>query len=297
MNHKKKETTVLDKINKYEKLLNFTDYFLLFLLFLYMMFLFKIPSWVDILLIWAIFLIRLKLKQKQSNFYLFPVAIIFLIWGTINGSLNDFLLLSLLIIILVHVFFYDYNEKTWNFKLPKNDKDNYYSENDDFQYESMNTNHEINKYRKEDNENNEWKESSPSELEKFQKYKDDIYDLKERYQNTEDTARKIIKEHFPPPQMTYNKFMDEIDNWTTIFIKQSELALNIIDIAPRYTKEIEDEIVETVNTLKSIVDKMEKLAVELTINLSNSSQKSDVGEVKELLSEMQKVIDSVKEYD
>lgn len=130
----------------------------------------------------------------------------------------------------------------------------------------------------------------------LQKYEDTIHDLKIRYQDKEDVARKIIKEHFPPPQMTYDRFMGEINSWNTIFLEQSNLALSIINMDLEYTEKVEQELRKRINILKSIVEKMEELTIELTLNLNNSTKNSDVGELEELLAEMQNVIDSVKEY-
>ncbi|GAA5818380.1 MAG: conserved hypothetical protein [Methanobrevibacter sp. CfCl-M3] len=131
----------------------------------------------------------------------------------------------------------------------------------------------------------------------FKNYKEDINNLKTKYQNKEEVAKKIIKEHFPSPQLTYDRFMGEIDIWGEIFHKQAESTLNIINISPEYTPRVDEELKNRINTLKSIVEKMEELVFELTINLDNSSKKTNVGEVNELLTDMQKLIDSVKEYD
>jgi membrane protease subunit (stomatin/prohibitin family) len=135
----------------------------------------------------------------------------------------------------------------------------------------------------------------------LQNYEEYINALKSRYQNKEDNARKIIKEYFPPPQMTYDRFMGEIDKWNVSFTKQSNAILNILDIdlvdmTSEHVKKVENELRKKLDILKSIVTKMEELVVELVLNVANSSEKSVVGEVEDLLDEMQKVVDSVKEY-
>jgi hypothetical protein len=164
--------------------------------------------------------------------------------------------------------------------------------NDNNKQRDSGNNHTYQTYEENNfNENSFNENPNRIELEKFQEYKDSIDNLKIRYQNKEDITKKIIKERFQPSQVTYDKFMNEINSWNTIFIKQSNLALNIIDMAPEYTQKVEDGLSQIVNRLKSIVEKMEELTVELTL-----SRKTDTEEVKELLSEMQKVIDSVKEY-
>jgi type I restriction enzyme R subunit len=137
-------------------------------------------------------------------------------------------------------------------------------------------------------------------IKKFKDYEKQIHDLKEKYKDKEDIARKKIKERFPPPQMTYDRFIGEIDKWNEIFINQSELALNMIDIdlinmASGHIEKVETELKKKVDILKSFIEKMESLAVELLLNIANSDETVD-GEIEELLDEMKKVVDSVKEY-
>jgi TM2 domain-containing membrane protein YozV len=131
---------------------------------------------------------------------------------------------------------------------------------------------------------------------KFNNYKKEINDLKIQYQNKEEVAKKIIKEHFPPPQLTYDRFMGEMDMWGEIFLKQIDSALNIINMASECTEKVDKELNYKLDTSKSIVKKMEELVDELTINLGNPKE-TNAEEVKVLLTDMQDVIDSVKEYE
>ncbi|GAA5818379.1 MAG: conserved hypothetical protein [Methanobrevibacter sp. CfCl-M3] len=131
----------------------------------------------------------------------------------------------------------------------------------------------------------------------FKNYKEDINNLKAKYQSKEEVAKKIIKEHFPPPQLTYDRFMGEIDMWSEIFHRQAESTLNIINITEECTAKVDEELKNRLEILKSVVEKMDELVVELTINLGNSNRETTAGEVKELLTDMQNVIDSVKEYN
>jgi hypothetical protein len=128
-------------------------------------------------------------------------------------------------------------------------------------------------------------------------YEKDINNLRTQYRSKEETTKKIISEYFPPPQLTYDMFIGEIDIWREIFFKQVELALNIINLAPECTPKVDEELKNRINTLESIVKKMDDLVVELAINLGNSSREATVGEVNELITGMQNVIDSIKEYD
>ncbi|GAA5818030.1 MAG: Psudogene of putative outer membrane protein pmp20 precursor [Methanobrevibacter sp. CfCl-M3] len=153
---------------------------------------------------------------------------------------------------------------------------------------------------------NNFKDSSSKNDEKvkiqsLKNYEEQIQDLKEKYQDKEAIARKKIKECFPPPQMTYDRFIDEIDMWNEVFINQVESALSMIDMdligmASEHVEKVEDELKKRLDTMKSFVEKIEELIVEVLFNSANSNEKSVAGEVEELLDDMQKVINSVKEY-
>ncbi|MDR2544842.1 MAG: hypothetical protein LBD03_04760 [Methanobrevibacter sp.] len=143
----------------------------------------------------------------------------------------------------------------------------------------------------------DYEDNNDLKTHKIKKYKEDINDLKAKYQSKEEVAKKIIKEHFPPPQLTYDRFMGEIDMWSEIFHRQVESTLNIINITEECTAKVDEELKNRLEILKSVVEKMDELVVELTINLGNSNRETTVGEVKELLTDMQNVIDSVKEYN
>jgi len=126
-------------------------------------------------------------------------------------------------------------------------------------------------------------------------YEKQIHELESLYQNKEKIAHELVKQHFPPPQLTYDRFIGVIDSCNLIFHNQVESALNIIEVATRHTTKVEDELKKRVDRLKSLVEKIDELTYELTINLNNSGEQSS-DEVKDLLEDMQKLVDSVKEY-
>lgn len=123
-----------------------------------------------------------------------------------------------------------------------------------------------------------------------------INELKTRYQDKQKIAHETITKRFPPPQMSHDRFFGELDNWNNIFNQQIEKAKSIIDIASDKTERATKEIEASVNFASFIVDKIEELTLELTINLSQSNDGAFAGEVDDLMEEMQRLVDSVKEY-
>jgi len=128
-------------------------------------------------------------------------------------------------------------------------------------------------------------------------YEKQIYDLEKMYQNKERTALEVIEKRFAPPQMTYDRFIETIKSCNQTFYKQKESILSIIEIATRNTPKIDKELERKLNILKSIVEKIDDLINELAISLGKSSEDHYSDEAKDLLEDMKKLIDSVKEYD
>ena len=137
--------------------------------------------------------------------------------------------------------------------------------------------------------------SSSKNILPLKNYEKEIHDLENQYKIKEKTAYELIETHFPPPQLTYDRFKGVIDSCNLIFYNQVESALNIIEVATRRTPKVEGELKKIVGRLKSLVEKIDELSYELTINLNNSGEQSS-DEVKDLLEDMQKLVDSVKEY-
>ncbi|MCL2156398.1 MAG: protease Lon-related BREX system protein BrxL [Methanobrevibacter sp.] len=134
-------------------------------------------------------------------------------------------------------------------------------------------------------------------LESLKIYESQIHELKNLYENKEKIARDLIEKCFSPPQMSYDRFIDELDSYNILFYNQAESALKIIEANVGYTPKVDDELKKRLNTLKSFVEKIDELNIELAIKLSNSSEESYSGEIEDLLEDMQKLVDSVKEYD
>jgi hypothetical protein len=130
----------------------------------------------------------------------------------------------------------------------------------------------------------------------FKNYGEQINELEELYQIKEKIARNLIEKSFTPPQITYDRFMGVMDSCNTLFYKQVESALNIIDVGTEHSIKAELELKKRLNTLKSLIKKIDELTNEMIVNSSNSDEESYHEEVKDLMDEMKKLAESVKEY-
>ena len=133
-----------------------------------------------------------------------------------------------------------------------------------------------------------------SGLDSFKKYEKEISNLKVVFNVKEKVVRELIEKRFEPPQITYDKFMSSIDNCHKLFYAQSDAASNIIDLAVEDTTRVQDEIEGKIDAMKKIIDQIEDLTNELVINISSSGESTD--EVKNLLDDMENLIESVKDY-
>lgn len=133
-----------------------------------------------------------------------------------------------------------------------------------------------------------------SDSDSFKKYEKEINNLKVLFDVKEDVVRELIEKRFEPPQITYDKFISTIDSCHKLFYAQADSALNIINLAVEDTPRVRDELDSKIEAMKKIINQIEDLTNELVINISSSSESPD--EVKNLLDDMENLIESVKEY-
>ena len=110
----------------------------------------------------------------------------------------------------------------------------------------------------------------------------------------EEVVRELIEKRFEPPQITYDKFISSIDHCHKLFYVQSDAAQNIINLAAEDTPRVQEEIKGKIDAMKKIINQIEDLTNELVINISSSNESTD--EVKNLLDDMEDLIESVKDY-
>ncbi|WP_297980763.1 zinc ribbon domain-containing protein [uncultured Methanobrevibacter sp.] len=137
-------------------------------------------------------------------------------------------------------------------------------------------------------------ESSINEA-NLRNYRIKINELKDKYEEKEFNVKELIVKRFQPPQMTYYRFMNEIDNCRIQFYKQVESATSILDLIENMSPNVEAELNNRINNLEAIIEKVDQLTEELILNISDSENKSSE-EIKQLMQEMGDLIDSIKDY-
>ncbi len=131
-------------------------------------------------------------------------------------------------------------------------------------------------------------------LESLKKYEKEVNNLNVLFDVKEGVVRNLIEKRFSPPQITYDRFMSLIDSSHKLFYSQSDAALNIIHLAAEDTPRVENELQNKIGNMKAIINQIENLTNELVININSKEESQE--DVKNLLEDMENLIDSVKEY-
>ena len=127
-------------------------------------------------------------------------------------------------------------------------------------------------------------------------YKNRVKSLKETYETKEAKVMELLEKKFPAGQISYYRFKDEVDNCRVSFFKEADSAQSMIDLSDEYSDKIASELKNKIKTLESIIGKLNDLQSELIISISNADDDGDE-EIKNLIDEMNDLIDSVKDYE
>ena len=126
----------------------------------------------------------------------------------------------------------------------------------------------------------------------FNSYKNETIDLKSKFEVKEKNVRDLIEKRFPAPQLTNVKFNSIVDECCEVFNQKSDVVLMIVDSTTQYSNKIENEIESNINVLKEIITKIDNLTYELLIDLSEERN----ADVDDLLDDIDKLTDSIKDY-
>ncbi|WP_407375042.1 DUF2116 family Zn-ribbon domain-containing protein [Methanobrevibacter sp.] len=126
------------------------------------------------------------------------------------------------------------------------------------------------------------------------KYISKIDELEQTYNIKQSKAKELVENQFDPDHMAYERFMKSINKSNNLFSIQVDIARKMADMDIGKNPFVERELGEKLNVLQTFIDKMEDLTNELVIHLS--SNKKDNEDINNLFSDMDDLIDSVKDY-
>ena len=126
--------------------------------------------------------------------------------------------------------------------------------------------------------------------------KNQFKNLKDTYENKEKKVLELLEKKFPSGQMSYYRFKGEVDSCRVSFFREAEAAENMIELSDEYSDKIAEELKNKIKVLQEIIGKMNDLQSELIISISNADDDGDE-EIKNLIDEMNELINSVKDYE
>lgn len=129
----------------------------------------------------------------------------------------------------------------------------------------------------------------------FIKYEKKIIELKEEFTNKRIKAEILIEKRFAPPQLTYDKFMSTVENAERAFMSEYDTAMDLVRYSDEYSQDMEEQIRARIKTLKILIKQLDNLTTELLDNLSKDNNSDD--EIKRIIEEMDRLIDSVSQYE
>ena len=125
-------------------------------------------------------------------------------------------------------------------------------------------------------------------------YEAEVEKIAQEYNVKQSRARELLEKLFDPSHMSYQKFTDAINRSNSLFDNQLAVARKMIELDDGNNEVVRRELEIKIKTLNTFIDKMEDLINELVIQLS--SNKDDDADINNLFSELDNLIDSVKDY-
>ena len=136
---------------------------------------------------------------------------------------------------------------------------------------------------------------SKSDKVPFIGYEKEIMGLKEEFTDKRINVESLIERRFAPPQLTYDKFMSTVENAERAFDGEYNAAIDLVRYSKDYSQDMEEQIKARIRTLKILINQLDNLTRELVDNLSRDNSSDE--EIKNIIEEMDRLIDSVSQYD
>ena len=125
------------------------------------------------------------------------------------------------------------------------------------------------------------------------RYKSKIDEIEAEYNSKQAKASELVGKLFDPTHMAYSRFTNAIKKSNQLFSNQIAIARRMVELDENNNL-VEGELENKIKTLNTFIDKMEDLTNELVIQMS--SNKKDNDDINNLFSDMDELIDSVKDY-
>ena len=141
-------------------------------------------------------------------------------------------------------------------------------------------------------------EKKPKETQPITNYEKTLDEIVDKYEIKEKEARKIIEKRFSPPQMTYYKFSNELDDCRIVFYKKIDSTKQLVELYNEgildNNSNVENKIKESIKKAELIISRINDLISEFIIS---DTDDGDDEELDNLFHDMDDLIGSVKNYN
>jgi len=122
---------------------------------------------------------------------------------------------------------------------------------------------------------------------------DEINRLKKEFENTEFRARNLIEKRFSNSEVTFNKFIGELNQINLVFYGEADSALDLVEYASDFTKKVENKLKNKIKNMKKLLKQLNDLIDEIILNLDNGETSADL---EYLYNDIDELINSIKYY-
>lgn len=126
------------------------------------------------------------------------------------------------------------------------------------------------------------------------KYEIKINELKRTYDKKEKNALDIIHKRFNPNEITYSRFVEQLNRNHEAFHKKADFGLELNGMIDDSPVRIENELEKTIKVLEEMLEQLKSLILEFIIN--PEADKKSEEEIDLLFEDMNDLIKSIKNY-
>ena len=130
-------------------------------------------------------------------------------------------------------------------------------------------------------------------------FADDLYELVttlDSYKHHREVSEEVIKKLFPPPQITYHKFIGELEDTENTFLNLINKGVDIIAISGKRTAKSDELLTIIKNDARSLAEMCDDFATVLLNKYSDDNSDDSSKEFDILLSDLKTLIESIKNY-
>ncbi|RAP49067.1 MAG: hypothetical protein BZ138_08335 [Methanosphaera sp. rholeuAM270] len=130
---------------------------------------------------------------------------------------------------------------------------------------------------------------------RYDYYKNQLDDLKDVFDAKEKKVRNLINKRFGSGNITSSRFLAVVDNSHDNVYKQLNSGYDLINYTSEPSQQVEEELIEIANYINSINEELEKLTVELILNMHDDVKSED--DFNNLLNDMENLIEDIDKYE